>query len=239
MEKKKRVKKEKVDEQKVSEIFEIEKQGKTEVVEAHGVEAEKAPSEEQMKKEGRVFRTVIIVMVAFALMFFVVYMLVNSMKYFEVDGVKFQIIKEGTLTFYKTSIPVLYGGKPADYNFYLREDPRELGKKVPINGTIAFRKNVVLDVTTKNLFCAGDWNYFQLQLMKLNVFNITLLVKNNSAEYQPENNYMFMTINEGNKTEIKQTGDNLYDVNVDNCEIATIADEIMLKAFATYKKLNK
>jgi hypothetical protein len=226
--------------EEVSEIFEVEKDGKEKTIEAHATELEKAPSGEQLRKETKIFRNVVIVMVGFALMFATVYLIINSMRYFEIQGVKFEIVREGQLTLYKTSLPVMYQGQLTSYNFYFRNDPRTLKEKVPLTGNLIFRKNMVLDVTTQNLFCGGDWTIGLANFKNLyDILGINLLVKNKSAEYFPISDYMFVTINQGNKTEIKQMSSYTYYVNIANCEVLPAFERLMLESFIRNKKLNE
>ena len=238
---KKRVKKEVGEvKEEVSEIFEIEKDGKEKIIETHATEIEKAPSKEQLKKETKIFRNVVIVMIGFAMMFFVVYLIINSMRYFEIQGVKFEIVKEGQLTLYKTSLPVMYQGTLTSYNFYLRNDPRTLEKKVPLVGNLTFRKNMVLDVTTEGLFCNGDWTIGLVNVQHLyDILDINLLVKNESVKYIPLSDYMFVTINKGNKTEIKQISGYSYYMDIANCEVLPAFEKLMLESFIRDKELNK
>ena len=224
----------------VSEIFELEKDGKEKIIQTHAIEEEKAPSGEQIKKENKLFRNIIIVMIGFTLMFFVVYMIINSMKHFEVQGIKFEIVREGKLTFYKTSLPVMYQGNLATYNFYLRNDPRGLEKRVPLIGNITFRKNMVLDVTTEDLFCTGDWTIGLVNVQNLyDILDTNLLVKNKTMNYMPLSDYMFVTINKANQTEIRQISGYSYKINVANCEILPAFERLMLETFIRNKQLNK
>jgi hypothetical protein len=176
-----------------------------------------------------------VIMAAFVLFFAVM----NSFNSFKYNGVDFQINKEAVkgATLYQTSVPVIYQGQNMTYNFYLREDPRELEAMVPVNGSIDFRKNMILDVTTENLYCNGDWNYFQLQLSKVGIFDVKLSAKNDSVKYEPSQDYMFMTINEGNKTGINQIDGNHYEINISNCEDAAAADRILLEAIVKYYEM--
>jgi hypothetical protein len=245
MEKEKKTgkKKSSIKKEKVSEIFEIEKNGETKVIEASSVEKkEEVLSEQQIKKENKIFKNIVIAMIGFALMFFVVYLIVTSMGRFEVDGINFQIVKEGKLILYKTSIPVIYNGSNKNYDFYIRTDPRTLDKEVPLVGNITFRKNLVLDVTTKDLFCGGDWTISLENTRNLyTLLGFNVLAKNQTLDkedYQPESQYMFVTINLGNKTEIREINGNTYDMNVTNCEILPAFERLMLEGFIKYQEVN-
>ncbi len=229
----------------VSEIFEVEKDGKEKIIQTHISQEEKPASPEQVKKERKLFWNVIIVMAGFALMFFVVYMVINSMRHFDIEGINFEVVKEGQLTLYKTSIPVTYQATGtgqvvnADYNFFLRNDPRTLESKVPIAGNITFRKNLVLDVTTESLYCGGDWPIGLVNTQNLyNLLGMNVLANNRSLKYEPFADYMFLNINLGNKTEIRQVSGNTYEMDVANCEVLPAFERLMLETFIRNKELN-
>ena len=189
--------------------------------------------EKEQREQNRLLKNTFMFIGAILLGFVLYFVFLNYLNSFDYKGVDFNINKNEVkgMTLYQTSVPVITsGGETRDYNFYLREDPRELEKKVIINDEIVFRKNLILDVTTENLFCGGDWNYFQLQLQNLEIFDIRLFSNNKSIEYEPTQNYMFITINEGNTTEINNVGGNYYEANVSNCEIASVADRLLLEA---------
>jgi len=241
--KKRRRKKEEVVKEEISEVFEVEKDGKEKIIETHTVEKteEKPVSETQIKKENKVFKGIIITMVGFLLIFLVVYFIITSMAKFEVDGVKFKMIKEGELILYQTSIPVFIGEEKteADYNFYLRTDPRTLEEKVPTQGEVVFRKNLVLDVTTEDLFCEGDWTIAVANTQNLyTLLGFNISVKDKKKKYQPEDEYMFITINKGNRTEIRANNESAYEININNCEVLPAFEKLMLETFVKYQEVN-
>lgn len=238
--KKERKIEEKETKEEVCEIFEVEKKGEEEKeIKSCGTDVEKPASEEQVKKENKIFKTVIIVLAGLLVMFFAVLFIMNSVNNFEYKGVKFEMVKEGQLIFYKTSIPVLYQGKETDYNFYLRNLPGKLEKEVPIIGNISFRKNMILDVTTEDLFCGGDWSIAMENWRNLyGILDIKLIPKNKSVTYVPNNDEMFITIQKGNSTNINKTGTNSYEMNIDNCEILPAAERLMVETFVQNKELN-
>ncbi len=242
MEKEKKGKKKTQKKEEISGVFGVGSD-EEKIVQAQTIEkAEEKPApQEQIKKENKIFRDIIIVMIGFALMFFVVYLIITSMGKFEVDGVNFQMVKEGDLILYKTSIPVFVGDNKtkADYNFYLRTDPRTLKKDVPLIGNLTFRRNLVLDVTTEDLFCDGDWTIALANMQKLyTLLGFNLLAKNKSIDYEPESEYMFLTINKANQTAIKEITGNAYEMNITNCKVLPAFEKFMLEAFIKRQELN-
>ncbi|MDO8528646.1 MAG: hypothetical protein Q7S06_02015 [Nanoarchaeota archaeon] len=231
-----------------------------EKIEEEKIDEEKA---EDKNKHNKIIIGVFIAIIFVAALFVVVHLIVNSMNQFTYKGVEFAIDKTTLVgkTVYRTSIPVerkdSITGKmisSADYNFWLRNDPRQLDKKVPVtNGKLNFAKNIVLDLTTDKLFCEGDWNIGlqnSLNLFHLLGFNVS--VKNNTTEYGSASEFMFITIQIGNSTNIEkkspemnldnkgevQTKDeNSYNLNVNNCEVIPAFERLMLEAFARYAEV--
>lgn len=202
---------------------------------------EEKMSEELEKQEAKQLKTFFAVLGGILLFFFVAYLVILSLNNFTYKGADFKMVKEGDLIFYNTNFPVYNvatGKKVGDYNFYFRNDPRELDKSVLMEGDIIFRKNIVFDLTTENLFCDGDWNLAMGNIAKLNLFGINVLIKNQSQIYLPANEFMFITINQGNQTEIKQTDENSYEMNVNNCEILPAAERFMIEAITRNNELN-
>ncbi len=83
MEKKRRKKEKKEIKEEIPEIFEIEKDGEKKTIEVYGKEEEKPSSKEQIKKENKIFRNVIIVMIGLVLMFLAVYIIIYFSKHFD------------------------------------------------------------------------------------------------------------------------------------------------------------
>ncbi|MGD9275795.1 MAG: hypothetical protein PVJ67_01335 [Candidatus Pacearchaeota archaeon] len=190
----------------------------------------------EIEKQNKLLRNIFIVLGMIVVIVLFAYLFANSMKNFEYKGVGFTIVDE--IAPYRVSIPVSYGdgitGKivDADYNIYLRNDPRDLDD-IPIKGEIIFRPNMVVGVNTENLFCDGDWVIAIGNLQKLEVLRVNLIAKNESEikVYIPQSNYMFLNIKEANETSIVQKNDNSYDLNVADCEILKATEKLMLEAF--------
>lgn len=217
-------------------------------------EAKEIVTEEQLKKENKILRNFFIVVGFVVIAFIATWFAVNYSQHFNYKGIRFDLDKNQIkdVTLYRTSLP-LYTVNPAtgkaikaaDYNFYFRNDPRELENKIPITGDIIFRKNIVLDVVDKNLTCSslGSWNLGQATLLKLNTpfFGTNVTLKDKRAKYKPSENYMFITINnKANTTGIVQKNGTAYYINIQNCdELLPAAERLLADAIVRYKELNK
>jgi len=159
---------------------------------------------------------------------------INSIRHFEYEEIKFDVVKEGDIIFYRTSIPVIYNGKEVPYNFYLRNDPRKLN--IPVYGEINFKENMVLEVTTEELFCEGDWNLAMRNLINLYELLGINVVKDENSTCDEQGRYMFVRIQESNETNIEQFGPVCYNLNVNNCEILKIAEQLMIETLIKFNK---
>lgn len=191
---------------------------------------EKAPSEAEVKRHGKLFVGIIIVMAACALMFFATFMLINASKTFEYKGVKFYIDKTDLvgMTIYNTKLPVIYNGSIATYNFYLRTDPRTLGS-VPFTGNILMESNMVINMTN-SLNCNGDGIIAVANIVNLYKVLGTDVIADQNASCDPAGRYMYVNILEGNQTRVAQTGLRCYNIYVNNCEVLKGTEKFMLES---------
>lgn len=234
-------KKGKIKKKEVCETFKVKEDGKEKVVESCGIEEEKVVKEGQIKKQNELFKKILLFMVGFLVFFLIIFFINSSINKFEVEGVEFNLDTTAMTgrTLYRTFVPVIYQGAPADYNFWLRTDPRKLSEMVPLTGEIVFRKNIVFEVTTEDLFCEGDWTIGLANILTLyQILGLNIIVDGENLTYSPEEDYMFITITEWDKTEILQIDKTHYEVNVNNCEILPAFERLMLEAFIQHKKLN-
>ncbi len=223
--------------EEISEIFKIEKNGKEKTIEAHGIGEEKAPSKEQIKKEKKIFIGIVVVMIGSALMFLVVYKIIDYTNNFEVEGVKFEVIKMGSLTLYKTSLPLIYQGGKADYNFYLRTDPRLL-KSVELSGGLSIRENMVINMSN-DFNCNGDGVIAIANLLNLYRIMGTEVIKDENASCDELfGRYVFLNIKEGDETGIVEYGlkGACYNLNVNNCGILKATEKFMLETLIEANK---
>ena len=240
--------------EKVSEIFEVEKNGKKKIIKTSGtIEENENPSENQIKKENKIFKNVIIILGIFLIGFFIFYNVTNSILNFEVQGVKFQMVQEGNLMLYKTSIPgiiengtfipgIYKTGEKAEYNFYFRKDPRELEKNIDFSGEIVLKGYMVLNMTEDlaNVSnCEGDSNIAIANLAQLYTMVIgTKIMTDENATCDDNGRYTFLKIEGGDETGIAEYGlsGGCYNIKIRDCEILEGTEKFMLETLIYINK---
>ncbi|OGJ13109.1 hypothetical protein A3K82_03690 [Candidatus Pacearchaeota archaeon RBG_19FT_COMBO_34_9] len=253
--------KKEIKKEEISEIFKIEngragetaslsgKQPKERIIKTHKIieEKEKAPSREQIKKESKIFRNIIILMIGFVLLFFIVYASIYFTDHFKVGGVKFEVIKIGELILYKTSVSGIINesgafvmgkydyGQKADYNFYFRKDPRKL-QNIPLGERIPqIRKENVIDIK-QDFNCGGDGVIAIANLLKLYEVAGANIIKDENASCDSLGRYGWISILEGNETKIERFGPACLELYVSNCEILDVTEKFMLETLMEIHK---
>ena len=232
------MKKEKDTEKKeVCENFNLKKDGKEKNIKSCGIEETKKVEKGQIESENKILRNFLIGLGAFILIFIATFLIISSSQHFNYRGVKFDIIEdEGGLIFYKTSLPVKNEGKTADYNIYLRKDPRTSGE-IDFNEDIELAKILVYNST--GFSCDGDGviavaNFAQT----MNIFGVKT-VKDLNATCDPEGTYMFLNLKPGNRTSIEKTGPTCYEFSINNCEILDATEKFMVELIVKTNKIMK
>jgi len=248
--KKAEVKKAKPEKEEVCEIFEVEKDGKEKTVKSCGIEEEKPATKEQLKKEKKIFITVIITMLAFVL-FFLAFLWINySTNHFKIEGVKFEIDKKTLpgITLYKTSLPGIINkngtfimgiydtGQKADYNFYFRKDPRQI-KDIPFHDTISQVKKFNV-INSTEFSCNGDEIIAIQYLLRWYEALGGSIIKDENASCDEKGTYGWINIQEADESSIERFGPACYNLYVNNCEILEVTEKFMLETLiSVHKKL--
>ena len=196
---------------------------------------EERDSKKQIKKEDKQLRNILICLGIFILIFILIVLFIHSRLHFEYRGVKFDVVKEGEIIFYKTSLPVIYNGKEIPYNIYLRNDPRKLD--VPVEDKINFKTNMVLNIT-EDFNCNGDGIIAIANLAKLYELMEINVMKDPNASCDAQGRYMFVQIQEGDETSIEKFGPACYNLNVNNCEILAVTEQLMIETFVKFYEMN-
>ena len=193
---------------------------------------EKPATKKEIEVQNKMLRNFFIGIGAFILVIVLVVLFVNSIKHFEYKEVKFNIVKEGKIIFYNTAFPMYHsvtGQHVADYNFYIRNDPRKL-EKIPFNGELVLLDNLVINMTG-DFHCDGDGIIAIANLVKLYEVIGTQVMKDENATCDSLGRYMFIQIQPGDETSIEQFGPACYKINVNNCEILEATERFMAETF--------
>lgn len=248
MKKKKKASKKGKDKEEVCEVFEIEKDGKETIKKVCGEVEKKEGSEKDMENHNIILRNLLIGFGCFVLIIFLGLYIVNSARYFDYNGVKGEVVKEGGLVFYKVAFPVNVNGTLMPYYIYIRNNPEELAEEIPFRGGFSFGEKfddnlfrMVLNFTDK-FECEeeskkGDEDIAVANLLNLKVLGLKIM-KDESADCDPNGRYMFVNIKEGNVSEIRDVGPACYEISVNNCEILKVTERLMIEAFEKYYRMH-
>ncbi|MGY4884969.1 MAG: hypothetical protein ACP5NZ_05310 [Nanobdellota archaeon] len=198
----------------------------------------KENAEEQIKKkaivnENKALKSVLVFIGVFFVVLIITFFILKSSNNPKYGGLTFNIIQEGQLTFYHTSIPVLYNGEVKDYNIYLRNNPRYLKKEVPFNGEIDSIKITAVNIT-KEFDCEGDQVIAIANLV--NVYGAIKkdIMKDENATCDELGRYMYISIQPGEETSVEQIGPNCYNINIKDCEILEGTERFILELLSKY-----
>jgi hypothetical protein len=213
-------KKENKKKEEVHEIYEVKKDGKEKIVETNGIIQKDSIRKGEIERENKLLRNILIAIGIFLLVIVLAFFIAKASHQFKYKGVKFNIVKEGDLILYHSSFPIIYNGSNAVYNIYLRNDPRELEKKVPAEGTLVSIKDTVINIT-QGIECDGKEGRGTAIANLVNLYGAIgkKIMKDENASCDPLGRYMYINIRPGNETSIKEFGPGCYNININNCEI--------------------
>ena len=209
---------------------------------------ESVSREEQIKAQNKILKNILIGIVVIIVGIFLFVVISNSLSRFEYRGVDFEIVRfcdagPPCLVTYRTSLPVKTVGtnivivkpseKDADYNFYLRNDPRELN--VNFTGEIFFSNNMVLN-SEEPFICDGKGAIAAANLIQLYEVLGTKVINDENATCDLLGRYLFVQVNPGNKTRVRQFGPGCYNIDIKDCEILEGTERFMIE---TLVKVNE
>ena len=191
-------------------------------------------SKKQIKTENKILRNFIFGVIALIILFLLLALLINSAKNFEYEGIKFNVVKAGEVIFYHTSFPLIEDGREITYNVYLRKDPRMGG--VAFDGEINLLEMMVLE-NTESFVCGGDGGIAMLNFQQILGALGTTIIKDPNATCDSQGRFMFMRIQSGDETSIKQFGPACYEININNCEILDGTERFLIETLVELNKL--
>jgi hypothetical protein len=212
----------------------VKKGKKTNSKKEESEEVKLASKKEQIKNENKILRNLLIGIGVFilAILFFV--FVLGSIRHFEYEGLEFEVVKfcdaKPCLITYQTALKVMFEGNVIPYNFYLRNDPRDLGEEVNFEGELVLLENMVIE-SEEGFNCDGDGIIAMKNLVTLyDVVGINVM-KDETASCPEDETYMFVRVQLGDETSIEQFGPSCYNININNCEILEGTERFMIETF--------
>lgn len=197
---------------------------------------------ENIKKElnnsqNKQLKNILIIFGSLLILFLLGFALVDSVRHFESRGLEFKVVKEGNLIFYNVDFPIyssITGNHIADYNIYLRKDPRKL-ENILLKGGMVLRDNMVIDIK-EEFNCNGDGIIAMANFVKSFKLIGTEVMKDPTAGCDEEGRYVHVTIQQGEETFIEQIGPACFNINIKDCEILEGTEKFIVEAFSSFNK---
>lgn len=212
--------------------------GKKEKTEVHcGTIEKKYASKEEIKSFSKTLGIVLAFLVFLFILFFSVYYLSVFSKIVTFKGVEYHKLQVGDVLFYHAQIPYLRDLEgTTKYNVYLRSNPKEISKKIPLDGEdIRWKQLVVTNYSTGGLVCDGYTIIAQANFHQILSDGVGLtMVRNDTLYCDDENRYMYLLVEAGDETKIEKIGESCYRLEFTNCEILQVTERFILEAVSKY-----
>lgn len=191
-------------------------------------------NEEQVKMQNKQTRTIMIIGGCLILFFVLGFFITGTLNNFKYNGLDFTKEKIGDIMFYRTIFPLytMTGEHVADYNIYMRNDPRSL-KDIKIKGEINLKQDIVVnaigidDCEDKTIAIANMNNIFSSPVMNLHFF------KNETLNYCDESGkFTYIQIQNSTEQGIEQFGLSCYYINIKDCEMLKPTEKFIAEILA-------
>lgn len=187
-------------------------------------------NKEEVEKNNKQLKIILIIGGLIIMSIFGLALFIDSVRNFGYNGLKFEIQKEGEVIIYTTAFPVyssITGKQVADYNIYLRNDPRKI-KDIPIIGEINLQEIIVINIS-EEFDCNKDEVIAVANMVQIFGALGNKVMKDQNATCDDEGRYTFVQIKSGNETNIEQFGPSCYYLNVNNCEILQVTERFIIE----------
>lgn len=201
----------------------------------------KKPKSHAFSRESKSVILVLVIALVFVGFALTVNYLRASSNVINYHGVSFVMEKTGSLIFYHTQIPYYSKDPKMNYNFWIRNNPKTLEKKVEFDGELYIRPIIVLNLTDR-FECDGDGVIAIANLKQLYEVLGTTFAKDESAscDYNyTDPRYVYVNIQPGEKTWIQQISKACYTMHVKDCEILPATERYMTETFVLMKDYKK
>jgi hypothetical protein len=224
--------------EEVCEVYEVEKKGGEEpkVVKTCGTNSVKnVASNKDLEEYDRILKKFLF---GLGIIFLIIALWVVSSYFnnnFEYEGIPFNIIQEGEITFYRTYLPLSSNGeRVGEYNIYLRNDPRDL-EGIPLEvEEIVFRSNMVIN-SSEGLACNGYGIIAVQNLVNMYGTLGVKTIKDSNATCDAGGKYVLLNLQQSNETTmVKQIGPSCYEIYIKDCEVLEGTEKFLIESLKSY-----
>ena len=188
--------------------------------------------DKDIKEHNKILRNVLIGIFVFIAFFAIGFYFMNTTRHFNYDGITFNVIKEKEVTFYHTSFQGTYGKIMANYNIFIRTDPRKL-EEIPFEGKFYPSEMMVLN-SSENFNCDGDGVIAVANLQQVMGAFGTTVISDPNATCDERGRYLYVNMQSGDKTEITSPGNKCFNININNCEVLKGTERFLLEVIKYY-----
>jgi len=199
------------------------------------IEEEEVLSEDKIKNQNKQIKTILVIGAGVILLVLIGFFVISSIKHFKYKGMNFDVEKYEDLIIYRTFFPVdsITGEHIADYNIYLRNDPREL-KNIPVTGEINLQYDVVINADEMEEAQCED-NVIAIANMR-DVITSPMLKKhffrNETLKCDVNGLYTYIEIKNSDRNSIVQFGPSCYFINVKDCDVLKTTEKFLIEVLA-------
>ena len=215
------------DSEKVCETFEV---ANKKSIKTCGTMSKEHATKKQIQEQNKLLRNVIIGIIFLFLAVVGTYFIVNQMKYFEYEGMKFDVIKDGSVVFYHTSFPMFKGvNHVSNFNIYLRNHPKRTDQNIEFVGDLHLKEKMIIN-STNTFVCGGTGAISVANIVQIFDALGTEVGQDPEAECDEQGRYMYVLLVEGEETKIEQFGPSCYKLYINDCEILEVTERFIIEA---------
>jgi len=198
-------------------------------------EKEEILDEGKIKSQNKQIKITLVIGAGLILLILLGFFVISSIKHFKYKGMNFDIEKYQDLIIYRTFFPVssITGEHIADYNIYLRNDPRKL-KDIPITGEINLQYDIVINADEMEQANCED-NVIAIANMRDVLTSLVIkkhFFRNETLKCDLNGLYTYIEIKNSDRNSILQFGPSCYYLNVKDCDVLKTTEKFLIEVLA-------
>ncbi len=233
--------------QKVTETYEVTKGNKEKIVKSKGTQEIPKEKKGQSEHQNKILRNFIIGFIIIMAIIAGFYFYTQAQININYKGIEFKAAQIGqgddSLLLYETkTLMESNDGTNSLFGFRLRTNPRKL-KRINFENLDEFKlmRFNGYNYGNNSFDCEGDGVIAMANLQRLFQKTGMQFLQDKNSTCDPEGRYNFFELRYGDKTEIRNIGNNCYEITIkgndDKCEILPATEKLMAEIYVKYADL--